>query len=107
MAKSFQKVSKALPGNILHDDRFAQRDKNCVGWPAFITGIKFLLPPIEQFQSALCVRNLIAQVIRPTAVGVKIVEVLMEFFWQQPACDVKVFVVVGCEPARVLLRGFH
>ena len=77
-----------------------------MGRAAFITGIKFLLPPIEQSQSALCVRDFIAKVIRPTTVGIKIVKVLVEFFWQQPACDVEVFVMIRGEPARVLLSGF-
>src|SRR5207253_9734264 len=77
-----------------------------MGRAAFITGIKFLLPPIEQSQSALCVRDFIAEVIRPTTIGIKIVKVLMELFWQQPACHIEVFVMMRGEPVRVLLSGF-
>src|SRR4029077_6156962 len=77
-----------------------------MGGAAFITAIKFLIPPMEQSQSTLCVRDFIAEVIRPTTVGIKIVKVLMEFFWQQPAGDVEVFVMMRGEQTSVLLSGF-
>ena len=92
-------------GNILGDDGLAQRDENGMRRLAFVASIEFALPPIEQLDSAHWVGNFIAEIVRPTAVSVDVVKVLVEFLGQKPGNNIEVFVVVGGEPACVFLRG--
>ena len=75
--KCLQEISKGLPGNIFCRDCFAKRDKHSVRWMALVAGVQFLLPPIEQFQRPLRVRDFIAKIIGPATIRVQIVEVLV------------------------------
>jgi hypothetical protein len=47
--------------------------------------------------------DFIAEVVGPAAIGVEIVEMLVQVFWKQPAGYVEIFVVMRGEPASVLL----
>jgi hypothetical protein len=107
MAKCFQQIGEGLFGNVLRNDCFAKRNEYGVRRVTFIAGVELFIPPVEQFQSALCIGNLVAQIIGPAAVGVEIIEVLVQFLRQEPTGDVEIFIVVGGEPARVLLRGLR
>ena len=70
------------------------------------TSLPVLAPPAEQPQAFGRVADLVAQIVRPAAEGVDVVEILMQALGQKKADDVEVFVVMGGQPARVLL-GFR
>jgi hypothetical protein len=74
---------------------------------AVVAGVEFLLPPIEEFEGAIRVGDFIAEIIGPAAIGVDVVEMLVEFFGKEPGDNVEIFVVMGGKPARVFLRGFN
>src|SRR5262249_11539891 len=78
--------------------------KNGMRRTPLIARIQFALPPRQQFQCALLLRNLVAQVVRPAAVGIQIVKILVQLLGQQPGNHIEVFVVVRRQPARVRLR---
>src|SRR5246127_82475 len=80
LTKGFQQISERLPGKVLRNDGFAQRDKDGMRWAAFLASVQFPLPPVEQFQSALRIGDFIAEVVGPAAIGVEIVEMLGQFF---------------------------
>ena len=50
------------------------------------------------------IADLVAQIVGPAAERVDVVEILMQALGQQEADDVKIFVVVGGQPARVCSR---
>ena len=62
------------------------------------------LPPVQQLERAGGAGDFVAQVVGPTAVGIDIVEMLMQAARQQPGNDIEVFVVVRGQPAGVVLR---
>src|SRR5438477_6930411 len=63
-------------------------------------------PPGQQTKALGSVADLVAQVVSPAAEGIDVVEVLMQALRKQEGDNVEVFVVMGGEPARVLLgRG--
>src|SRR5467141_3956439 len=64
-----------------------------------------MLPPAEQFERARRAGDFVAEIVGPAAIGIYVVEMLMEVLWQQPGHDVEIFVVMGGEPAGVFLRG--
>jgi hypothetical protein len=76
-------------------------------WAALgnIAETQLVFPRIEQFKSTLAVGNFIAQVVRPSAVGVEIVKMLVQSLREQPRDHVEILVVMRGEPARVAL-GF-
>ena len=70
-----------------------------------ITEPQLVFPRVEQFKSVLAVRDLVAQIVRPAAVGVEIIEMLVQPLREQPRDHVEVLVVMRREPARIAL-GF-
>ena len=64
-----------------------------------------MLPPAEQFERACRVGDFVAEIVGPAAIGVYVVEMLMEVLRQQPGHNVEIFVVMRGEPAGVFLRG--
>ena len=73
-----------------------ERDQHRMRWPAAI-GIdqpQFVFPGVEQLQCARGVRDFIAQIVRPAAIRVYIVKMLMQAPRQQPGNHVEIFVVV-------------
>ena len=65
-----------------------------MGRAAIIAIVELALPPIEQFEGALFLRDFVAEVISPAAVGVDIVEMLVQVFRKQLGDDVEIFVVM-------------
>ena len=63
-----------------------------------------VLPPCKQAQAFRRIADLVAEIIRPAAERIDVVEVLMQIFGQQEADDMKVFVMMGREPACVGFR---
>ncbi len=100
LTESLQEVGKGLLGNIFRDDRLAERHKDRMRWFPFVTCIQLALPPIEQFQRAGRVANFVTKIIRPAAIRVDIVEILVQRFGEKPGYDVEVFVVMRCQPPR-------
>src|SRR2546430_12914478 len=74
---------------------------------AFVAKIDFGVPPGEKFKGAHRVWNFVAEVVRPTAVGVDIVKMLVKFLRQQPRNDIEILVVMRGEPFGEPLRGFR
>ena len=65
---------------------------------------EFLLPLVQQLERAGGIGNFVAQIVGPAAVGVDIVEMLVQARGQQPGDHVEIFVVMRGQPARVALR---
>ena len=63
--------------------------------------MKFLAPPLEQSQALLSVARLIAQVIRPAAERIDVIEVLMQALGEKKADYLEILVVVRGQPARI------
>jgi len=66
-----------------------------------VTGIEFVFPPIEQRERSESVRHFVAEVVGLAAIGINIVQVLVQFLGQKPGNDVEVFVVMCCQPACI------
>ena len=104
LAKRGQQIGKRLHGNIEGTNRARERNEDRVRRTPGVTPAQLILPPGEQLERASRVRNFIAQVVGPAAVGVKIVEVLVQASRQQPRHDIEVFVVRRRQAARVTFR---
>src|SRR5713101_713391 len=74
---------------------------------SFVTSLQLPLPPVEELEGTLFLRHFIAEIISPAAVGVDVVEMLVEFFREEPGDDTEVFVMMSGKPARIPLRGFR
>jgi len=68
-----------------------------------IDTLQFVFPRIEQLERPGGIVHLIAQIVRPPAVGVHVVEMLVQVARKQPRNHVEILVVVRREPARVAL----
>ena len=106
LAESFQQIGEGLLGDIFRDDGLAQGNKDGVRRFAIVEDLQLVLPPGEQFEGALRIGDLIAKIVRPTAIGIHVVKMPMERFREKPGDDVEIFVVMRGEPAGVLLRLF-
>ena len=60
------------------DNGFAQRDKNGVRRFARVAIAQFLVPLVQQRQGLSWIGNLISEIIGPAAVGIQIVEMLVQ-----------------------------
>ncbi len=93
--------------SMLRANRFAQRDQH--GMTRLLamspTVPQILFPGAQQLKRARAVRNFIAKIVRPAAVRVDVVEMLMQIARKKPGDDAEIFVVVRGKPARVAL-GF-
>jgi hypothetical protein len=50
---------------------------------------------VEQFEGPLRIGDFVAEIVGPAAVGVDVVEMLVEFFGEKPGDYVEILVVVG------------
>src|ERR1700734_1985420 len=64
---------------------------------------QFFFPSIEQCERSGGIGYFVTQVVRPPAVGVNIVEILMQATRQQPGDNIEILIVMGSQPARVTL----
>ena len=92
-------------GNVHGKYGLAQGDKDRMRRLAFVASIQFALPPIKKLERAQGISDLVAQIVRPAAIGIDVVEMLMKSFGEQPGNDVEVFVMMRGEPSRVFLCG--
>ena len=74
---------------------------------AFIASIQFMLPPGKQFQRARRIGNFVSKIIGPSAIGIDIVEMLVQRFGEKPRYDVEILVVMRRQPARIVPRHFR
>src|SRR5258706_11383203 len=70
---------------------------------ALVALFKLLLPCREQTQSAFPVTGFVGQIVRPAAVSVYIMEILMQPLWQEECRDVEILVVRAGQGAGVPL----
>ena len=98
-------VREELLGQIVLSRRAFQRDKHGMLHLARVHRFQLVAPPAEQAQALGRVADLVAQIVRPAAEGIDVVEILMQPLGQQKTDDVEIFVMMGGQPARVLL-GF-
>jgi hypothetical protein len=74
---------------------------------ARIAGLQLLFPGCEEFEGAEGSGQLVAQVVRPAAIGVQVAKMLSQAAREQPAGHVEIFIVMGGQPAGVTLGVFH
>src|ERR1700691_2955141 len=101
-----QQIGKRLDRNIERGNRFVQRDENGVRGYSRVAIAQLQVPVIEQREGFSGIGNFVTQIVRPAAVGIQIVEMLVQPAWEQPGNDVEIFIVMRGEPARVAL-GLH
>jgi len=53
---------------------------------------------MEQIQGTRCIGNFVSEIISPAAVGVDVVEMLVQRFGEEPRYDVEIFVVMRRQP---------
>src|SRR5260370_5104757 len=99
-------MGEGLLGNVLLDDGFPQRYENRMRRLAFVTGVQFVLPPVEQFECAVWIGNFVAKIIAPAAVGVDVVKMLVQSSRKKPRYNFEILVVMSGQPARLALRLF-
>ena len=88
-------------------DRRSQRDEHGVSITSGITEFQLIAPPAEQFQRAFPVTDFVSEVIRPSAEGIYIVEMLMQPLWQQPRYQREVFVVTSRQRSAISVGIFE
>src|ERR1019366_9412838 len=66
--------------------------------------LQFRFPLIEQGQRLLWIAYFVAQIVRYPAVGINIVEMLMQMFGQKPGHDREIFVMRVRQPRTIVLR---
>ena len=81
--------------------RVFQRDKDGMMNPANSHRVQFAPPPGQQPQAFGGVADFVAQIVRPAAERIDVVEILVKPLGQQEGDDVKILVMAGCQPARV------
>ena len=80
LSKGPQQIAERLLRNILRANRFTQGNQHRMRRAALgrITQPQLFFPRIEQIERALAVGDLVAQIVRPAAVGIQIVEMLVQ-----------------------------
>jgi len=74
-------------------NRWLERDKYGVSQFVRIAVEQFRSPPVQQFQRPGRVAHFVAQVVRPAAVCIDVVKMLVQIFWQQPRDKGKILVM--------------
>ncbi len=105
LAEGAQQIAEGLHRNIFRADGLAQSDQNRMRRSAarFVDEPQLVFPGIEQCQRSHGSGDFVAQIIRPPAIGIDIVEMLMQAARQQTGDYVEILVVMGRQPARVAL----
>ncbi len=101
LPKRHEQIRKRLDRNVARAYGLPQRNENRMRRLARITVPQFPVPTVQQLQGARGVGDLISKVVRPAAVRIQIVKMLMESLGKQPRGHIEIFVVVCGEPARV------
>lgn len=104
LAKGLEEIGEGLARQVFSNNGFAQSDEDGMSGLAFVAGVEFAFPPMEELESASGIFYFIAEVVRPSAISVDIIKMLVKAFWQEPGDDVEILVVMRGEPARISLR---
>ena len=67
---------------------------------------QLIFPGIQQHERPRGSRNFVAQIVRPAAVRIHIIKMLVQVLRQKPRHHIEIFVVMRRQPARVAL-GFE
>ena len=107
LPKGAQQVDIELQRRVLLTDGLAQGNKNRVQRLLAVAPAvpQVFFPRAEKLERTRGILDFVADVVRPAAVGVDIVKMLMQAAREEPGNDAKIFVVMCGEPARVAL-GF-
>jgi hypothetical protein len=105
LAEGTQQIGEGLGRNILCADSFAQGDQDGMSRPAIAlkNRSQLFFPSVEQCQRTGGIGYFVAQVVRPPAVGVNIVEILVQATGQQAGDNIEILIVMGSQPAGVAL----
>lgn len=101
LAEGAQEIGEGLFGNILGRYGLAQREEDGMRRAAVVAIVEFALPPIEEFEGALFLRDFVAEIIGPAAIGVEVVEMLPQPPRQHAAGDGEILVVAAGQPPAV------
>ena len=107
LPKSPQQIGKRLLWDFFRDDGVTKGDEYGMRWISLEARVQLMFPPIEQLEGALRIGDFVAEIVGPAAIRIYVIEMLMQFFREQPGNHIEVFVVMRGEPARVVLRGFR
>ena len=84
LAKGGQQIGKRLLGNGAGANGLGQRNKDRMTRAAFVAGIQFASPQIEQSQRLRRVAHFVAQIVGDAAVGVDRVKMRPQRLGQKP-----------------------
>ena len=103
MAKRAEKITERLDGNLLRANRLTEGDQDGVrrASSASVEQAQLVLPGVEQLECARGIRHLIAEVVRPAAIGIHVVKMLVQAAREQPRDDIEILVVMRGEDQRV------
>ena len=87
--------------NAVAFHRGPERYKHRMRGLAAVHAVQFSTPPIEQPQALSLVSDFVAQIVRPAAEGIDVVEILMQALGKQKADDVEILVVMRRQPASI------
>jgi len=108
LTKCLQQIDVKLERRVLFANRLAQGNENRMQrlFAMAPAVAQILFPGAEQLKRTRRIVDFVADIVRPAAVGVDVVEVLVQLARQQPRNDTEILVVVRGQPARVALRFF-
>ena len=105
LTKGDEQVGEFVFGDVEFADGIFQRDEyGMFGW-AFVAGVKFTLPLVEEFEGGGGVADFVAEVVGDAAVGVDVEEMLAQAAGKKPAGDGEIL-VVGAGEAGAVFAGF-
>ena len=100
--EGLQQISEGIDWKLALLRGLLKGDKDGMSWRlARIHGTEFPAPPFEQAEAFGGVADFVAEIIAPAAIGIDVVEILVEFPGKQEADDMEILVVFGGEPAGV------
>jgi len=83
-AKRLQQIRERSLWDVFGDDGFAKCHEYGMRRPSEVAGVQLALPPIEEFQGARGSRNFVAEIVRPAAIRIDVVKMLVQLFGQEP-----------------------
>ena len=104
LAEGDEQVGEFVLGNVELAHGFSQRHEYWMFRSAFVAGIEFVLPLIEEFERGRGVADFVAQIVGDAAVGVDVEEMLAQAAGKEPTGDGEIF-VVGAGQAGAVFAG--
>ena len=105
LAEGAEQIGELVFGNVELADGFGQSYEHRMFGGAFVTGVEFALPLVQQFERGGNVADFVAQVVGDAAVGVDVEEMLAQAAREEPASHGEVFVVRASQSGAVF-AGF-